>query len=200
MENKEIFATRLKKIRERLGITQLSFAKMVNSTAATISAYENATKNPSLENVINIAKKCEVSIDWLCGLSDNEHIDNESVWSYADIIKFCYSNAEHIKNPAKAIGEITLSFMQTMEKFSKESEHMEQLKRDGLIDQELYDLWVEKTLEKYQTPIVLKSESKTVDAFTGDVFITRHYPGGGESSYEIKHNQKESSPDTPPQE
>lgn len=197
MENKEIFATRLKKIRERLGITQFSFAAMVNSTAATISAYENATKNPSLENVINIAKKCEVSIDWLCGLSENEHIDNESVWSYADVIRFCYSDTEHINSPAKAIHEITSSFIKTMEKFSKESEHMEQLKRDGLIDQELYDLWVEKALEKYQTPIVLKYESKTVDAFTGDIFITRHYPGGGQAKHEIKHNKK---PDTPPQE
>lgn len=197
MENKEIFAVRLKKIRERLGITQLSFAKLVNSTAATISAYENATKNPSLENVINIAKKCEVSIDWLCGLSENEHVDSESVWSYADIIKFCYANTEHIKNTTKAIQEITSSFIHTMEKFSKESEHMEQLKKDGLIDQELYDLWVEKSLEKYQTPIVLKYESKAVDAFTGDIFVTRHYPGGGEFSYEISHNNKQS---TPPQE
>lgn len=197
MENKEIFATRLKKIRERLGITQFSFAAMVNSTAATISAYENATKNPSLENVINIAKKCEVSIDWLCGLSENEHIDNESVWSYADVIRFCYSDAEHINSPDKAIKEITSSFIKTMEKFSKESEHMEQLKRDGLIDQELYDLWVEKALEKYQTPIVLKYESKTVDAFTGDIFVTRHYPGGGQAKHKIKHNKK---PATPPQE
>lgn len=62
-----------------------------------------------------------MSTDWLCGLSDNEHIDDESVRSYSDIIRFCYSNAEHIKNSAKAIGKITLSFIRTMEKFSKES-------------------------------------------------------------------------------
>lgn len=139
------------------------------------------------------AKKCEVSIDWLCGLSENEHVDHESVWAYADIIKFCYANKENIKDPAKALFEIASSFMHTMEKFAKELEHMEQLKKDGLIDQELYDLWIEKTLSKYQAPIVLKYESKTVDAFTGDVFVTRHFPGGGSYTYEIKNNKKQSN-------
>lgn len=50
---------------------------MVQSTAATISAYENATKNPSLEIVMNIAEKCNISIDWLSGLSDQKELKPE---------------------------------------------------------------------------------------------------------------------------
>ena len=59
---KEIFSARLKEVRIQTGKTQKEFADMVESTAATISAYENATKNPSLEIVISIAEKCNVSI------------------------------------------------------------------------------------------------------------------------------------------
>ena len=44
---KEIFSTRLKELRMQTQKTQKEFADMVESTAATITAYENATKNPS---------------------------------------------------------------------------------------------------------------------------------------------------------
>ena len=57
---------------------------MVQSTAATISAYENATKNPSLEIVMNIAEKCNISIDWLSGLSDQKELKPE-IKNYKDI-------------------------------------------------------------------------------------------------------------------
>ncbi len=74
---KEIFSTRLREVRMQTGKTQKEFADMVESTAATISAYENATKNPSLEIVINIAQKCNVSINWLCGLSNKKKLNSE---------------------------------------------------------------------------------------------------------------------------
>lgn len=77
MGNKEVFASRLREARIQTGKTQKEFADMVESTAATISAYENAAKNPSLEIVMNIAKKCNISIDWLCGLSEKKGLKPE---------------------------------------------------------------------------------------------------------------------------
>lgn len=56
IDNKEIFAERLRQLREKMKKTQKEFAEEVGSTPATISAYENATKNPSLDIVLNIAK------------------------------------------------------------------------------------------------------------------------------------------------
>lgn len=84
MGNKETFAIRLKEVRLQTGKNQKEFADMVQSTAATISAYENATKNPSLEIVMNIAKKCNISIDWLCGLSEEQAI-KPKIENYKDI-------------------------------------------------------------------------------------------------------------------
>ena len=84
MGNKEIFASRLREARMQTGKTQKEFADMVESTAATISAYENATKNPSLEIVMNIARKCNISIDWLCGLSEEKGLIPK-IETYKDI-------------------------------------------------------------------------------------------------------------------
>ena len=46
------------------------------NTLLTLSAYENGSKSPSLEIINGIAEKCNVSIDWLCGLSDRKTSSN----------------------------------------------------------------------------------------------------------------------------
>lgn len=190
-------AIRIKKIRTSLNMTQREFSAFVGCTAATLSAYENGSKSPSLEIIKGIAEKCHISIDWLCGLSDKQYIVENAIWTYADIIEFCFADKVHIPRPSKAILEIISKFTKNMESFLKELEHMEKLKKESLIDQELFDLWLEKTLKKFQTPIVLKYECHdTTDAFTGTIYAIRHYPGGVEERYEI--NKKE--PPEPPQE
>lgn len=67
-----IFATRLKKAREKCGLKQNTLATKIGVTAQTISAYEKAEnngkgKNPTLENAVAIANELGVSLDWLCG-------------------------------------------------------------------------------------------------------------------------------------
>ena len=89
MYDKKIFAERIKENRNSRKETQKEFGTAVNNTAGTISAYENGTKNPSLEVVANIANKCNISIDWLCGLSDKKQI-NRKIETYSDILSFLY--------------------------------------------------------------------------------------------------------------
>lgn len=151
-----ILATRIKELRKSLKMTQKEFSAFVGCTAATLSAYENGSKSPSLEIIKSIAEQCHISIDWLCGLSNRQYIIEEAIWTYADVIKICFSAKVHIPNATKAISDIISSFHKKMDIFMHELEHMESLKKGGLIDQELFDLWLEKTLKKYQTPIVLE--------------------------------------------
>lgn len=72
MEEFDILAQRLKTLRSEMNMTQVQFAKKIGFTQATLSAYENSQKKPSLDIIMDIAKKCEVSLDWLCGLSENK--------------------------------------------------------------------------------------------------------------------------------
>ena len=70
MYNPNVLAQRLKISRVSQKLTQRQLAEKVNITAATISAYEKATKNPSLEIISLIADELNVSIDWLCGTTN----------------------------------------------------------------------------------------------------------------------------------
>lgn len=89
MYDKKIFSERIKELRNSRKETQKEFATAISSTAATISAYENGTKNPSLEVVASIAKTCNISIDWLCGFSNKKEI-NKKIETYSDILNFLY--------------------------------------------------------------------------------------------------------------
>lgn len=79
MADMRIFAERLKEARKRKDLTQRQLADKIQTTTATISAYESTNrqkgKNPSLENAQNLAKELNVSLDWLCGI---ERIDTVS--------------------------------------------------------------------------------------------------------------------------
>ena len=80
-----VLAVRIKELRKIMKMTQKEFSAFVGCTAATLSAYENGSKSPSLEIIKGIAEKCHISIDWLCGLSDKMKNSNEPE-TYADII------------------------------------------------------------------------------------------------------------------
>lgn len=79
-----ILAIRIKELRNSMKITQKDFSAFVGCTAATLSAYENGSKSPSLEIIKGIAEKCNVSIDWLCGLSEQKELKPE-IKNYKDI-------------------------------------------------------------------------------------------------------------------
>lgn len=158
MEEPEIFANRIKQLRKSLDMTQKDFSEYIGVKQQTLSGYERGIMKPPLDTVKNIAQKCHISIDWLCGLSNKQYIVENAIWTYADIIEFCFADKMHMPLPSKAIREIISKFTKNMESFLKELEHMEVLKKESMIDQELFDLWLEKTLKKFQTPIVLEYE------------------------------------------
>lgn len=59
-----VLAVRIKELRKIMKMTQKEFSAFVGCTAATLSAYENGSKSPSLEIIKGIAEKCHISIDW----------------------------------------------------------------------------------------------------------------------------------------
>ena len=69
--NEQILAKRLKELREFMNLTQSQFGDLINVAQTTLfSSYENGSKTPNIDTLYNIAIKCNISIDWLCGLSD----------------------------------------------------------------------------------------------------------------------------------
>lgn len=156
MYNRETFAERLKELRKLTGKTQKVFAESVGSTPATISAYENADKNPSLDIVANIASVYEVSLDWLSGIGDNKI---PKIQTYRDVAKFFLGLDETMLQ-----FEISKKETETLKsnddfncicfndwricEFLEQWEKMSSLKGKAMIDEQVYSFWLESTLSK----------------------------------------------------
>ena len=80
--NMTLFSKRLKEARTDKNMTQKELSEKSGVSTVMISAYErsntNSGKNPALNNIYAIATALGVSIDWLCGLTENTNINNEN--------------------------------------------------------------------------------------------------------------------------
>ena len=68
MEN--IFAERLKELRQDQHIGQVELAKQIGVSKGVISLWENNLREPGMFNLIALAKYFDVSVDFLVGLED----------------------------------------------------------------------------------------------------------------------------------
>ena len=62
---------RLREMRENQKVSQRELARMCGIGDVLIYRYENGISDPSLRNLVTIAEKLGVSIDYLVGLSDH---------------------------------------------------------------------------------------------------------------------------------
>lgn len=158
-----VLAVRIKELRTSMKMTQKEFSAYVGCTAATLSAYENGSKSPSLEIIKGVAEKCHVSIDWLCGLSNKKR--NNSIETYSDLYDYLFTIGEKtnlrfetvsyiggydepITMHTQAIWFDNIQICNFMEEWQK----MKTLHDDGSIDDDVYNLWMEKVLIKNRNP------------------------------------------------
>ncbi len=158
-----VLAVRIKELRTSMKMTQKEFSAFVGCTAATLSAYENGSKSPSLEIIKGVAEKCHVSIDWLCGLSNKKR--NNSIETYSDLYDYLFTIGEKtnlrfetvsyiggydepITMHTQAIWFDNIQICNFMEEWQK----MKTLHDDGSIDDDVYNLWMEKVLIKNRNP------------------------------------------------
>ena len=72
MFDKQVFASRLKQLREKTGLNQKECAEKLNISRGSISFYENGERLPDIETIYNMSKYFDVSADYLVGLTDSE--------------------------------------------------------------------------------------------------------------------------------
>lgn len=159
MNNQNTFSQRIKELRESLGLSQTDFAKSVGTTQTTLSAYETLERTPSLDIIKAIAEKYNISIDWLLGLRDTPYLSCIPN-NYKDIISLLFiiedSKLDTRISKATFSGEqLPAIFFQdyVMEDFLKEWGKMKAVYKNNMIDKEVYQLWKEKTLKKYNLNI-----------------------------------------------
>ena len=70
-----LFGERLKMLRSLQGNkSQKDFAIELGIPQPTLSSYESGKIKPTVDAIINIADKCGISIDWLCGRDETFHL------------------------------------------------------------------------------------------------------------------------------
>lgn len=70
-ENNSAYTYRLHILRKRENLTQAQFAEKIDVSAVLVSDMETQKKKLTLRNAMLIAKKFNVTLDWLYGLSDD---------------------------------------------------------------------------------------------------------------------------------
>jgi hypothetical protein len=65
------FATQLKAIRKNKGITQKQLAAAIGASERGIQQYELGERKPAFDVLIALADYFDVSLDYLCGRSDD---------------------------------------------------------------------------------------------------------------------------------
>ena len=69
------FGSTLKYLRQEKGITQAELGKLIGTTKAVISKYENSLSYPPYDTLIKISEVFKVSIDYLLGNEKSKTID-----------------------------------------------------------------------------------------------------------------------------
>lgn len=149
---------RLKELRANLGMTQRAFASSLDVTPPTYSAYETGANMPPVNFLMKIHDKYKVSLDWLCGYSDRKH--GSITGTYADAIRTMLDLIEKgiiiVSEEGDIYGNYSheLDFAEKRVKgFFSEWIRMSQLTEQKTIDEELYNLWLEKQLKQYEVKI-----------------------------------------------
>lgn len=174
-----IFAQRLKQIRESKGLKQNELAKKVGVTPNTISSYERADtegngKKPTLENAQAIADTLDVSLDWLCGRTDNESV------SFTD-----FTANDYLKSIVTILLETSCSVSDNkieidnkdILQFITKVNTLIQAYRTASISEDLFDVCINKILSDYADYTIIANcflndqEVKDANIFLDDYLV-----------------------------
>lgn len=170
MDKLKSLARRLRELRETLELSQSDFSESIELKQQTYAAYEKGINKPPIDVLIKIAEKYNVSLDWLCGLS-NLSTKKIRLDTYADVLHLIFelgfldgteldSNFYKDKNederyfsPDPQYSEFMMLYFNDtkINDALKKWKKMFDLLKDGTIDEGLYRLWIEKTLPDYNS-------------------------------------------------
>lgn len=76
VDEKLIFATRLRQEREELGLMQKEMAQKLNIPSNTYNGYETGKRSPNLEVAKQISDALDISVDYLLGRTDIKRFED----------------------------------------------------------------------------------------------------------------------------
>ena len=170
--NQELFAIRLKKLRESMHLTQNQFGALLNIAQTTLSSYEKGSKTPNIDTLCNIAEKCNVSIDWLCGRTDLKNVENFNTYSevFQAIVKVCKNVKFSIIEDSNVISnnDISQNYLEPgnaiVNDFFDRWRKVKEIYDDKTIDDETYESVVNSIINRYKHIKIIYDDNR-IQAF-----------------------------------
>lgn len=175
---KKVLGQRLKELRKINQINQVDFSESVSITQASLSAYETGSKCPTLDVLLRIANKYNVSLDWLCGNTERKciksgadiidiYLELESI--YGLNFDFVFSPKKHTVSTHPFSGELLFTgeiFSDFINEYKKLEKQLASL-NDAEIKKNYMEMWLEKEKKKYADYKILPKEAieQLPDAF-----------------------------------
>ena len=179
---------RLKELRKNADMTQKEFSEKIGCTMASLSAYENGSKIPPTQTLINIVSEFHCSIDWLFGLKESQNYDDTSqpVKNYSEYIKLLFALQDKginlfadcdCQHPQKDLSHCKgIAFYDPIIKlFLKNWQKTATLYKESTIDKTIYTAWQEKVLRDFHYPI-LEGDNAWED-FYHNYYTFSEFPG-----------------------
>ncbi len=212
-KQKEVFAQRISELRKEKKETQAEFSERTGIRQQTISGYENGKLSPTLDAAIQIAKACDVSVDWLCGLSDTKR---NKFTEYADVIMALvnigqatggnlYLSKEEVDkfdyNDSWVEEEIALRIEdKEIQKFLKSWNDILPLVKSNTISRNLYNLWLKDEMQKYKIKTPAAKEQEEWESLLSDddvLFMVDDETDQAEEPLSQETTQPQTDKDTP---
>lgn len=168
MDN-NIFAERIKSLRQELKLSQAGFANLISTNQSTLSAYETGDRLPPYETLVAIAQQCQVSIDWLCGLSDKQS-SSSSPKTYTDLIQvimdlkeapeICIEwNIDKFDDFGYNYSKLVCKFDdEHLVSFYEEWNDILSVCKKSPSGEKLYQIWVKDIFERFNFPLERKTQ------------------------------------------
>ena len=135
-----------------------------------MSAYENNQKNPSVAVLQRIGENFDVSLTWLCGVAQRKSV-NKVFTTYTDILEMFFDimsiaklNVYPTSKTEKDVNGDSVEMWGIMfsdpnlKTFLSDWQRMRGLYISGAIDQDLYLIWLEREVKKYNFSIIPELE------------------------------------------
>jgi len=184
MGNSTTFAKRLSATLHDRRLMQKELAELVGIQPATISAYlkcakDGYGKNPSIAVAIDIAKALNVSLDWLCGLSDednslrkkdsDEMLLPEYLSDWVALLETGHISIQEVvhevfdeRGKPLPYGNLVLQCNDTLHMnylllFFKDYKKLTELKATAVLSEELYESSLRGLIDKFKIYKIVKS-------------------------------------------
>ncbi len=153
MNEKMMFAERLKEARQKADISQAELSRRTGISPATLSTYEKG-KTPPIDKALQIAQALSVSLDWLCGNepvpTPKKNVANFGIDDYlkslATMLFEMTTEMDFQGKEGKAV--ITIN-CRKVAYFCKRVVDLLQVYRGGLLTDEMYVSCIDKLIAEF---------------------------------------------------